>query len=48
MPIEQMIDLFESALISYTPESGKITSDARKLIQAKFKEQLDDKIAGLL
>ena len=45
--IDQKIELFENTLKAYDPDSGKVISEARKLIQAKFKEQLDEKIEAL-
>ncbi|MGF7072334.1 AIPR family protein [Mucilaginibacter sp. 3215] len=46
--LDQKIDLFETTLKAYDPDNGKIISEARKLIQVKFKEQLDEKVTAIL
>lgn len=43
-PIEELINLLESTIDSYIPISGKELSEARKLIQLKFKTYLDEQV----
>lgn len=42
--VNEKIDLLENTIESYTPDNGKDLSPARKLIQTKFREYLDEKI----
>ncbi len=40
----ELISLLEETIKTYTPSSGKVLSEARKLIQLNFKTYLDEKI----
>ncbi len=42
--LDEQITLFEQLIKEYEPVSGKEISDARKLIQTKFKEFIDNKM----
>lgn len=42
--LSELIELLEKLIIEYEPSTGKEISNARKLIQVKFKEFIDEKI----
>lgn len=45
--ISEQIDFFENLILNYKSPSGKDISDARKLIQLKFKEFIDNEIISM-
>ncbi len=44
MELKKLIRKFEALIIKYEPPSGKEVGDARKLIQAQFKEFVDKEL----